>query len=139
MTVSIEVLEQCAASTNVREAINQALQCAGQKPVPPHKPILQPDHDIDHIKWYLAQFGSWKIFQDIYQKDLAEYERNKRILNECIENFIKKESGFDSIPAQYQEKVYDYVLKKIIMLDDEEEFWYSLYMELEDLANIFKV
>lgn len=76
---------------------------------------------------------------ELYEKDMEEYkiqEKECRIHNqnvhELIEMLIKSQADFNSIPSQYQEKVFSKAWS-----DGHSDGYYEVYQELCELVEIF--
>ena len=104
------------------------------KEVRPIRPIL---HTNTPNKEELEEYNS-KL--DVYTKESAEYEKSVNAYKEefvrlygLLEDMIKEDSGLNTIPEQYRDKVYSYAYQQ-----GHSSGYGEVYNYLLDLVDIFE-
>lgn len=100
----------------------------------PSKPFLKSTKPTE------AEIGTYTAELSMYNDDLEKYNENEKLYRKensnrtaAIEDFIKEESGLNTIPEQYRNKVYSYAYD-----DAHSNGYYEVYLKLEKLVDIFK-
>jgi len=125
-------LKEMRSKPNVYESIKWAETQIGVYPVRPTKPNLPNKHTSDEVKEYTKKLELWESQMMGYEDILKKCKERSNVINTLIEKFIKKESGFDLIPEEYQDKIWSKAYS-----DGHSSGLYGVYLELTELVDIF--
>ena len=98
----------------------------------PVKPILKKDANSVEAKQYALDLEEYEGEKELYKIAKDEYNKVDCKISNLIEDFIKEESGLNSIPKQYRAKVYS-----IAYSNRHSSGYNSVYNHLVDLVDIF--
>lgn len=102
------------------------------EPIIPKKPVLRENHRTSDVEQYLECLKFYDEELKIYNQKLKNFQENKEIYNKAIDEYIKKESGFNDIPTQYQDKVL------LVANECSGDSYVEYYNMLKHLASIFQ-
>lgn len=118
---------------NINTAIEYATMQYGAYPANNlRKPVLAVKHDSEVIAKYYAEYMEYEkaVVKANNKQKAYRYKVNE--INEVIIDFIKEESGLNTIPEQYRDKVYSKAYE-----NGHGNGFYEIYLELCSLIDIF--
>ena len=113
------------------QQIKDLLDMVGPYPEKPRKPVLLTGANSEAIRAYADAFDEFQLKFAEFEAKREEYYKRKSEIEAQVIELIKNESGFYSIPEQYQNKVWDFAR-------EEGGGYYEVYGFLERMAGIFK-
>ena len=116
----------------VFDAIEWAKKQYGDSPKPPTKPILKFNHTSIDVGVYQKNIEHYEKAFDDYKIEKEKYYKNRSKIEDVIVEFIKEETGLNTIPKQYRDKVYSKAYE-----DVHSRGYYGLYLKLNSLLEIF--
>lgn len=125
-------LEKLQEFGSVSQAIEWAQKQYGTYPKPPIKPLLSVIHTSDDVGIYQKNLQHYEKAYEEYKKEKESWVTNQRVINKIIEQYIKDQSGIDSIPEQYRDKLYSKAYE-----DGHSNGYYEVYLKLISLIEIF--
>jgi len=127
-------IDTLRAFSNVKTAIEYAKTQYGAYPAYPadnlRKPILPEKHDSEVIAKFHAEYMEYEEAIKKANNKQKAYRYKVNEINEVIIDFIKEESGLNTIPEQYRDKVYSKAY-------ENGNGFYEVYIELCSLVDIF--
>ena len=118
---------------NVNTAIEHAKCQYGAYPTENlRKPILPVKHNSEVIAKYYAEYMEYEEALKKANNKQKAYRYKVNEINEVIIDFIKEESGLNTIPQQYRDKVYNKAYE-----NGHGMGFYEIYLELCSLVDIF--
>lgn len=96
------------------------------------KPVLPVRHDSELIAKYYAEYMEYEKALEMSNKKQKAYQYKVNEINEIIIDFIKEESGLNTIPEQYRANVYSKAYEK-----GHGFGFYEIYSELCSLVELF--
>ena len=119
---------------SVSKAIEYAVKLYGKMPYKPAKPVLKSNHTAHELKEYTSNFEAYEAGIRNYELDRDAFNKNKRVVDSAIEEYIKEQSEFNKyVPKDRQQKVWGKAWE-----DGHSSGWYEIYLELNNLVEIFK-
>ena len=115
------------------QQIQYLLDTIGPYPEKPRKPVLQAGANSAAIRAYANAFAEFENKFAEFEAKRADYYKRKSEIEARVVELIKKESGFYSIPEQYQKKVWD-----IAWEEAHGNGYYEVYNLLERMVDIFE-
>ena len=115
------------------QQIQDLLNTIGPYPEKPRKPVLLTGANSEAIRAYADAFAEFeKKFAELEVERSDYYKRKSEIEAQVVE-LIKNESGFYSIPEQYQNKVWNFAWEEA-----HGNGYYEVYNFLERMVDIFE-
>jgi hypothetical protein len=131
--ITIKDIYSEASITDNSNAIQFALNERKGYPQKVVKPSLKNNPTSQEAKEFAENLEK-------YEKEIEDYNTRKREVQEynseiegLIIDFIKEESGLNSIPEQYREKVYYYAWQQ-----SHSDGYYSVFCTIQNLVEIFE-
>ena len=104
-----------------------------QYPINPTKPHLSPKHTSEDAKQYAINLDKYETIEyPKFREEKAKYQAERNEIESVVIEFIKEESGLNTIPEQYRDKIYSKAYK-----DGHSGGYYEVYNHLLDLIEIF--
>jgi hypothetical protein len=132
MSITLEKLQEIAQTESVENAIQFAKDSYDEYPSQPRKPFLKNNANSTEVLEYAELLKNWEIDNGNHKVNVENYRKNINQINEVIVEFIKDESGLNSIPEQYREKVYAKAWS-----DGHSNGYHEVYSELVSLVELF--
>lgn len=114
------------------QQIQDLLNTIGPYPEKPRKPVLLTGADSEAIRAYANAFDEFQLKFAEFEAKREEYYKRKSEIEAQVAELIKNESGFYSIPEQYQNKVWDFAWEEA-----HGNGYYEVYNFLERMVGIF--
>jgi len=115
------------------QQIQDLLDKIGPYPEKPKKPVLLTGATSDDMRKYADAFDEFQVkFAEFEAQRVAYYQCKFDIEQEVIK-LICDESGIDSIPEQYREKVY-----RLAWQEGHSAGYHEVYQWLTRLVEIFE-
>lgn len=127
--VTLKVLQELSS---VEHAISWARKQYGDSPKLPTKPVLKNNHTSEDVGEYQKNLQLYEKAYDDYKIEKERFYTNRSKIDAVIVEFIKEESGLNSIPEQYREKIYSKAYE-----DGHSDGYYEVYLKLNSLIEIF--
>lgn len=128
--MNVKVLQQF---DDVSTAIDYAKMQYGAYPANNlRKPVLPVKLNSEIIAKYYTDYLEYEELVKKQGKKQTDYNRRVNEINDVIIEFIKEESGLNTIPEQYRDKVYGKAYQ-----DSHGSGFYETYLQLCSLVEIF--
>lgn len=117
---------------NTMQAIEWAREQKGEYPKKPSKPLLKNAHTSVDVAEYQNKLIKYE--GEIKECEATKTAWHKRAteIDSVIIAFIKEQAGLDTVPEQYQDKVWSKAWS-----DGHSDGFYSVYQKLSSLVDIF--
>ena len=119
---------------NVYQAIRDADTLTVEYPYHPKKPFLVKGAGSVTVQKYAEELAAYEAQVEAYKKDRTEEQSHNLKVYTLIENLIREESGLNSIPEQYRDKVYAHAYQS-----GHSSGFSEIYNHLCELVDIFGV
>lgn len=130
--MEVVTLEKMKQHDSVLNAIKWAIQQRGEYPSRPPKPILNAKHNVDEARKHVEDFKQFELLKKEYENKMSQYRSRCNDIDNVIVQYIKEEAGLNSIPKQYQDKVYNKAYE-----DGHSLGFYEVFQKLISLVEIF--
>lgn len=117
----------------VYKTISEAYKFSVEYPDRPKKPLLSQNAGSVSAAKYAEELAA-------YEKEYAEYAESRKLIqdhngkiDQLIEAFVREESGLNTIPEQYRDKVYRHAYQT-----GHSSGFSEIYNHLLDLIEIFE-
>lgn len=132
LTTKLKV-EDLLAYDSIHDAIAFTDTLLPEYPKRPPKPSLGAKHTASELEIYTEQFKEYEKNDAAYQELFKAYREKQNEIHALLSDYIKELSGLNTIPEQYQEKVY------ALAWQEGHSIGYSeVYNYLLQLVNIFE-
>ncbi len=131
--VTLETMNYMLLSNTVYGVINWAKSQVSHVIKYPSKPIFKESFNSTEAKKYALLLKDYEKSIKHYSSELKKQSVITSQINEQILLFIKEQSGLDTIPDKYIDKVYSLAWDRA-----HSEGYYGVYCYLLDLVAIFK-
>jgi len=100
-------------------------------PPRPTKPHLAAKHTTDDVLTYAAALAEYDESYSTYVAACSVVRYHNSTVEQLIDEYIINESGLNSIPEQYRQKLFAYASR-------DADTRYDVFCRLENLIDIFK-
>lgn len=100
-------------------------------PPRPTKPRLADKHTSVDVLTYANALVEYETTNSLYEAACKEVRLHNNTVGQLIDEYIINESGLNSIPKQYRQKVFSYASR-------DADNRYDVFCHLENLIDIFK-
>lgn len=118
---------------NVYQAIRDAYTLKAEYPDRSAKPFLSKGAGSVAAQKYAEELAVYEANNEIYKQEKEKAQEHNRKVDTLIENLIREESGLNSIPEQYRDKVYRHAYQT-----GHSSGFSEIYNHLLDLIEIFE-
>lgn len=125
-------LEKLQELSSVEHAISWAKKQYGDSPKLPTKPVLLGKHTSEDVGEYQKNLQLYEKAYDDYKIEKEIFHKNRSKIDAVIVEFIKEESGLNTIPEVYRDNVYSKAYE-----DGHSCGYYEVYLKLNSLLEIF--
>ncbi len=115
------------------QQIEVLLAMIGSYPEKPKKPVLLTGATSDDMRKYADDFDEFQVKFAEFEAKRVEYYQRKSEVEASVVEFIKDESGFNSIPEQYRAKIWS-----IAWEEGHSAGYHEVYQWLCRLVEIFE-
>lgn len=130
---TLPTLLELKANYDEYDAIQRILSHQVEMPTKPREPRLSSTSPTDdEIAKYQTDKMQYEVDKTEYLDEMRHHREFQTNLYNLLEEYIKDVSGLNSIPAQYQDKVYSHAWE-----DGHSDGYYSVYQKLVELIKIF--
>jgi len=124
--------ELCKTGNDVFDTITYCKRLEVPYSMRPMKPILPPSHSTEQVMEYAKKLEEYLVKNEGYAAMVVIANAHNRAVEKLIEDYIIEESGLNTIPSQYRNKVYDYAYDQ-----SHSNGYYEVYQTLIELCKIF--
>lgn len=130
--ITLEQIQQISNNEGISKAIDWAIVQQLSHPSKPKTPILHDKNSISEVEQHLEALKQYDSLHEQYKFLKTQRSKSRIEINSLIEQLIKEESGLNSIPEQYRDKVFSKAYDW-----SHSDGYYAIYNKLEELVRIF--